>query len=45
MIPLPKSIFGMDAKLIVLLQLFNNKLRNGTKTFLELKFFSTLIKY
>jgi len=30
----------MDDKGEVLLQLFNkNKLRNGTKTFLELKFF------
>jgi len=31
----------MDVKDKVLLQLFNkNKLRNGTKTFLETKFFS-----
>jgi len=33
-----KSTFGMDVKVIVLLQLFNkSKLRNGTKTFLEPK--------
>jgi len=33
--------FGMDVKGEVLLQLFNkSKLREGTKTFLEPKFFS-----
>jgi len=32
--------FGMDVKVIVLLQLINkSKLRNGTKTFLETKIF------
>jgi len=36
-----KSTFGMDVKVIVLLQLFNkSKLKNGTKAFLESKFFS-----
>jgi len=41
MTPLPKSTFGMDVKVMFLLQLFNkSKLRNGTKTFLEPKFFS-----
>jgi len=33
--------FGMDVKGEVLLQLFNKrKLKNGTKTYLEQKFFS-----
>jgi len=41
MTPLPKENFGMDVKGKVLSQLFNKgRLRNGTKTFLELKFFS-----
>jgi len=45
MTPLPKSTFRMDVKVIVLLQLFNkSKLRNGSKTFLEPKFFSVRIK-
>jgi len=40
MTPLPKSTFGMDVKVNVLFQLFNkSKLRNGTKTFLEIKIF------
>jgi len=42
MTPLPKKEdFGMVVKGEVLLQLLNkSKLRNGTKTFLEPKFFS-----
>jgi len=41
MTPLPNNIFGIDVMGIVFLQLFNkSKLRNGTKTFLESKFFS-----
>jgi len=41
MTPLPMSTFGMDVKVIVLLQLLKKcKLRKGTKTFLESKFFS-----
>jgi len=37
--------FGMDVKGEVLLQLFNKgKLRNGTKAFLETKFFS-IVKF
>jgi len=40
MTALPKSTFGMDVKVIILLQLFDkSKLRNGTKTFLEPNFF------
>jgi len=36
----------MDVKDEVLLQLFNkSKLRNGTKTFLEPKFFSIIVKF
>jgi len=41
MTPLSKRILGVDVKGEVLLQLINkSKLRNGTKTFLEPKFFS-----
>jgi len=43
---LPKSTFGMDVKVIVLLQLFNkSKLSNGTNIFLELNSFLFVIKF
>jgi len=43
MIPLSKEDFGMYVKDEALLQLFNkSKLRNGTKMFLEPKFFSVV---
>jgi len=43
MTTLPKTNFGMDVKGEVILQLFiKSKLRNGTKTFLESKFFLCL---
>jgi len=46
MTPLLTSTFGMNVKVVVLLQLFNkSKLRNGIKTFLELKLFSIIVKF
>jgi len=37
---LPKITFGMDVKVIALLQLFNkSKVRSGTKAFLKQHFF------